>query len=52
MFYRFENLKQFSGNPHLSAGKGGLITGRYMSVRVMHKGPVPAPSFTTIRTSC
>ncbi len=36
-YYRFENLEQIETNPHLSTGKGGVVKGKYMTLRNNNK---------------
>ena len=36
-FYRFENLKSFHFNPHLSSTQGPIIEGEYMYFCLVHK---------------
>lgn len=36
-YYRFENMEQLRTNPHLSTGKGAIVTGTYMTLRNNNK---------------
>lgn len=36
-YYRFENMEQLRTNPHLSSGKGAIVTGTYMTLRNNNK---------------
>ena len=36
-FYRFEQLEAIVSNPHLSTGKGPIIEGDYMNLRLNNK---------------
>ena len=36
-YYRFEDMEQLRTNPHLSSGKGAIVTGTYMTLRNNNK---------------